>query len=140
MKVEGPSRAGAPASGPSRAGAAPGFSALVPGGGTAAAAPVSAAAGVVSVDALMALQQAEGPLERRRRSVARAGTMLDLLDEVKLALLDGQVGLPALERLARAVRTERAATDDPGLEGVLDQIETRAQVELAKLEARRAAA
>jgi hypothetical protein len=140
MKVEGPSRAGAPAGGPSRAGAAPGFSALVPGGGTAPAAPVSAAAGVVSVDALMALQQAEGPLERRRRSVARAGTMLDLLDEVKLALLDGQVGLPALERLARAVRTERAATDDPGLEGVLDQIETRAQVELAKLEARRAAA
>jgi hypothetical protein len=41
--------------------------------------------------------------------------------------------------LVDAVRQERSATDDPRLEGVLDEIETRAAVELAKREARAAA-
>ena len=35
---------------------------------------------------------------------------------------------------ASAVREERATTDDPKLEGLLDEIETRAAVEIAKLE------
>jgi hypothetical protein len=87
----------------------------------------------------MALQQEDGPLERRRRAVGRAGSMLDLLDEMKLNLLDGEPNAAALERLTRAVRSERAQTGDPGLEGVLDEIETRAAVELAKLEVSRAA-
>ncbi len=65
--------------------------------------------------------------------------MLDLLDEVKLSLLDGEPTTTALERLTRAVRSERAETGDPGLEGLLDEIETRAAVELAKLEVARAA-
>jgi len=39
-----------------------------------------------------------------------------------------------LERLARAIREQRSATEDPALEGLLDEIETRAAVELAKLE------
>jgi hypothetical protein len=61
--------------------------------------------------------------------------MLDMLDEVKLALMDGEPTGASLERLARAVRAERSKTDDPRLEGVLDEIETRAAVELAKQEA-----
>jgi hypothetical protein len=39
-----------------------------------------------------------------------------------------------MRALTRAVREQRALTDDPGLEGLLDEIETRAAVELAKLE------
>ena len=38
-----------------------------------------------------------------------------------------------LDRLRRAVRDERDATEDPGLEAVLDEIELRAAVEMAKL-------
>jgi hypothetical protein len=87
----------------------------------------------------MALQQEEGPRERRRRAVGRAGSMLDLLDEVKLGLLGGEPTAAALEKLVLALRSERAETGDPGLEGVLDEIETRAAVELAKLETARAA-
>ena len=40
-----------------------------------------------------------------------------------------------LADLARTVRDTRAAVDDPRLSGVLDEIELRARVELAKLEA-----
>lgn len=98
------------------------------------ASAVSSVAGVMGVEALLALQDVETPTERRRRSVRRAGRLLDELDEIKIALLGGELGQAQLERLARAIREQRSATEDPQLEGLLDEIETRAAVELAKLE------
>ena len=67
--------------------------------------------------------------------MSRAGRILDVLDEVKLALLDGGLSADHLERLRRAVREQRDGVDDPELSGLLDEIETRAAVEMAKLEA-----
>lgn len=136
MKVTGPNGTGA-TSGPR--GAKPtggGFklSGLDETAGATPAAGVGRVAGVMGVDALLALQDVGGPLERKRRAVSRAGRILDVLDEVKLALLDGGLNLGQLDRLRRAVRDERARTDDPKLEGVLDDIELRAAVEIAKLE------
>jgi len=112
----------------------------------AAAAREAASVGVANavsgatLEALIALQATPSALERRRRAVKRAGRLLDVLDDVKLALLEGADSAAALERLRRAVREERDATEDPRLEGVLNEIETRAAVELAKHEAIRAAA
>lgn len=94
---------------------------------------------VTSLDALLALQDVDGPLERRRRAVRRAGRILDVLDEVKLSLLEGGAGEAQLLQLTQAVRAERASTHDERLEGVLDEIETRAAVELAKREFAQAA-
>ena len=96
-------------------------------------------AAVMGVDALLTLQDIGGPLERRRRAVGRAGRLLDILDQVKVALLDGELSTHDLQRLQRALREQRDATDDPRLEGLLDEIETRAAVDLAKLEQARAA-
>ena len=96
---------------------------------------VSGVSSVMGVEALLALQDVESPTERRRRSVGRAGRLLDELDQIKIALLGGDLSQEQLDRLARAVREQRSATDDPKLEAVLDEIETRAAVELAKLEA-----
>ena len=141
---------GAPISGPQRVNGAPqggakagGFSADRTGkaGPSAASARVGAPAGVTSLDALLALQELDGPLERRRRSVRRAGRILDELDGVKLALLGSDERAPeALARLTRAVADQRSETDDAGLEQVLNEIELRAAVELAKREPRRGAA
>ena len=106
-------------------------------GGAVDAAPMARTAGptgVTSLDALLALQEVGGPLERRRRAVRRAGRILDVLDELKMALLDGHLPPAALERLLSAIHEERNGTDDPRLEGLLDEIETRAAVEMAKLE------
>jgi len=102
--------------------------------GAAQAARAGGVAGVMSVDAILALQDIGGPLERKRRAVSRAGRILDVLEDVKIALLSGDVSLNDLERLQKAVRDERLSTDDERLEGVLNEIETRAAVELAKLE------
>ena len=92
------------------------------------------------MDALIALQEASGPLDRRRRAARRASGILDALDEMKLCLLDGVTRPETFDRLRRLIREERAATDSPGMEGVLDEIDLRAAVELAKLEMSRAAA
>jgi hypothetical protein len=103
------------------------------------ASPVRGLSGVGSLDALLALQDVGGPLERRRRAVYRAGRLLDLLDGVKLSLLDGELPRGALQDLVQTVAEARHGSDDPGLEGVLDEIETRAAVELAKLQRQAAA-
>lgn len=104
------------------------------------AAPASVLTGIGSLDALLALQEVSGPLERRRRAVKRAGQILDVLDEIKVAILGGDLAPMALDRLMTVVRERRDNAEDPGLEAVLNEIETRAAVEIAKLEMARAAA
>jgi hypothetical protein len=142
MKVTGPSGpAGATGARSTPAqGATSGFSISTPSlsapSGVTAAASVNA---VSTLEALMALQEVGGPLERRRRAVWRADKILDALDGLKIELLEGQLNPAILERLTHAVREQRSMTDDPTLEGLLDQVETRAAVELAKLEGPRIA-
>jgi hypothetical protein len=103
-------------------------------GDVAAATRVSAALGVGSLDALLALQEVGGPIERRKKAVRRATIILDVLDDLKIAVLEGAIQPHTLGRLIEAVRQQRTRTGDARLEGVLDEIETRAAVELAKLE------
>jgi hypothetical protein len=138
MKVTGSGGVGrtGQAKGARPAGSGVAFTPIRPGGvaETNAAAGARAVTAVSSLDALLALQDVGGPLERRRRAVSRAGRLLDSLDEVRLAVLDGAVTPAILERLARGVREQRESTDDPRLEGLLGEIEMRAGVELAKLE------
>ena len=113
-----------------------GFRIATPGAaaGPSQTAAVSATRSVMGVDALVALQDVGGPLERRRRAVGRASRMLDALDDIKAGMLVGELSMGDLDRLRRAVRDERSHTDDPNLEAVLDEIELRAAVEVAKLE------
>ncbi|WP_332640524.1 flagellar assembly protein FliX [Brevundimonas sp.] len=141
MKVTGPTGPSSPqGSRPARASG--GFS--VPSTAAGSAAPPTAAAagvsGVGGVPALMALQGVEDVTERRRRAIRRGGGLLDRLEELKLALLQGEAGEGALDRLSRTLREERPVDADPGLNGLLDQIDLRAAVELAKAELRRTAA
>ncbi|MFL5295125.1 MAG: flagellar assembly protein FliX [Phenylobacterium sp.] len=137
MKVTGPGGIGPTAGArPMRDVGGDGFRLAMP---EAAAGPsqttsVSGTRSVMGLDALVALQDVGGPLERRRRAVGRASRMLDALDDIKAGLLVGELSVGDLDRLRRAVRDERAATEDPTLEAVLDEIELRAAVEVAKLE------
>ena len=139
MKVGGSNGVGS-AQGPAGRGAKPaasGFSIASPDGAqeTQASTRLASTLGIGSIDALLALQEVGGPTERRRKAVRRAGVILDVLDDLKIAVLDGAGIAPAtLGRLVEAVRQERARTGDTRLEDVLDEIETRAEVEMAKLE------
>ena len=139
MKVNG---VGGPSATPTsrpaaRSGAGFSLPGSAPTSGAHAASASSSASSVAGVSALMALQGVEDPTERRRRSIRRASSLLDRLDELKLAMLGGADAASVLEKLARNVAEERPEDSDAGLKSVLDQIDLRAAVELAKLEARR---
>lgn len=144
MKVQGPGGVGA-ASGSRASKPAPGggvFTPVTTSGGAeiARTAPAAGPVSVSSLEALMAMQDVGGPLERKRRAVARGGRLLDALDQLKIGMLGGDLPRSAVEGLARAAREQRQGTDDPELDALLAQIETRAAVELAKFDMGRAAA
>jgi hypothetical protein len=94
----------------------------------AAAAPKAA----TSLDALMALQGVEDPTERRKRSVARGKGALDVLDDLKMGLLSGNLDSSTVNRLRDAAANLKSSSGDPGLDAVLSEIELRVEVELAK--------
>ena len=94
-----------------------------------AAAPKAAA----NIDALLALQGVEEDLvERRKRSVARGKTALDVLDDLKMGLLSGNLDASTVMRLRDAAANLKSSSGDPGLDAVLSEIELRVEVELAK--------
>jgi hypothetical protein len=97
---------------------------------TRSAAPPKAAA---NIDALLALQGVdEDPVERRKRSVARGRGALDVLDDLKIGLLSGNLETATVNRLRDAAAALKSSSGDPGLDAVLSEIELRVEVELAK--------
>lgn len=101
---------------------------------TESAATVSTASPVASVDALLAIQEVPNERESKRQAVRRGGDMLDILDEIRMGILMGSVPQNRLEQLVRLVEKRRDEFLDPNLSAVLDEIELRARVELAKLD------
>jgi hypothetical protein len=101
-------------------------------------AAVEAPAAVASVDALLAAQGVGGNLEDdvRKRLIRRGEDILDRLEELRHALLTGTVPKERLIQLAQMVRARRDTVADPRLATLLDEIELRAEVELAKLSRR----
>jgi hypothetical protein len=133
MRIYGPNGTtlGSPASTTRRTGSS-GFA--LPDAGSApetrsAAAPKAAA----NIDALLALQGIEeDPVERRKRSVKRGKGALDVLDDLKIGLLSGNLDAATVSRLRDAAANLKASSGDPGLDAVLSEIELRVEVELAK--------
>lgn len=89
---------------------------------------------LAAVDALISIQEVPDATARRAKAVARAETILDLLDDIKLALLSGAMPRSRMTKLTRIVADARSDVSSEHLSGVLDEIELRAKVELAKLE------
>ena len=89
------------------------------------------------VDSLLALQGSDDVAERHGRARARGEALLDRLDSLRTDILLGRIPRHRLDELSALVRSSRAKVDDPRLGDVLDEIELRAEVELAKLEAGR---
>lgn len=126
--------AGAPAAGPRKAGkAAGGF--RVDGGPKAAGATTSAvpAAPTETLSALIALQSgASDDRPSRAKVLVAAQRILDLLDRLRMGLLDGAVSIDDLNALATAAARPSAVESDAGLAALCDDIALRARVELAK--------
>ena len=97
------------------------------------AAPASKALSVGQLDALLSLQEAPGGAgESAKRAKKRASSLLDQLDRIKLELLSGGIPQSSLSHLNQLIKSHRETVMDPDLGGILDEIELRVQVELAK--------
>lgn len=100
---------------------------------SAGPAQASAAFGALGLDALLAIQSEDDVLtSRRRRQVKRSHDILDALDDIKVSVLSGDLDDEALLRLQGLIALHREDIEDNRLQGVLNEIETRAFVELAK--------
>jgi hypothetical protein len=132
MKIEGPRQTGA-AGTPRKAASSEASGFVLP---AEEAAPSAAASGVraaSSLDAVLALQAQSYDPQRRGRQVRRGGKTLDALEALARAHLDGAEPHAARLHLA-ALQGQSENTGDPALDSVLDAIDVRAAVELAKLE------
>ena len=74
----------------------------------------------------------EDPTERKKRAVVKGRKALDMLDELKIAVLDGSIDSPTLARLKVASEGLTEGSGDIGLDSVLGEIDLRVAVELAK--------
>jgi len=88
---------------------------------------------IAAVDNILMLQGMDDSTSGRSRAIAHGAGLLEMLDEVRDGLLAGGIPRITLNRIANAV-SRRDGFADPKLQGVLDEIELRARVELAKLE------
>ncbi len=94
---------------------------------------VSGGAAFAPVDTLLALQEVSDDPGGRNRGRRHGEALLDHLDELHLGLLSGRLSIDAMKRLSAMVEAKRGQVDDPRLAQILNEIEIRAAVELAKL-------
>lgn len=133
MRIENNPRTGAVAGRSAARGNAQGVAFVVGEAGAQAqrAAAVGAAAPAAGIDALLALQAAGDATQGRKRQLRRGRSLLDTLDALKLDLLAGRASEGHLNQLMALISQARERTE-PGLDALLDDIELRARVELAK--------
>lgn len=132
MRVEAPNRtglAGSPAAARRTSGG--GFS-LGQTEAPKSQSPAVALRTVGGIDALLALQGVEDPVERRRRAVKHGRRALDALDEVKIGLLAGTLDQATMLRLQSVATDLHDGSGDDRLDQVLAEIDLRVAVELAK--------
>lgn len=112
------------------------FSAFLSETDETAAPSVGAASGVSGIEALLAAQTVGDALQdggKKRRAVSHGNDILDRLEDLRAAILTGAVSKSKLIELAQMLREKREAGLDDELNAILDDIELRAEVELAKL-------
>lgn len=101
---------------------------------TSQPAKTGAAAPMVALDSLLAIQaEQDATAERRKRAVRRGHSLLDALDALKLSVLSGRLEPGDLLTIKARLMEERGHSGDPRLDEIIAHIELRAEVELAKL-------
>ncbi len=85
-----------------------------------------------NVAGVIGLQEVDDALTRAAKGKMRAEDILAKLDDLRLDLLAGAVSRDKLLQLTHLVASRRHEVTDPRLGEVLDEIDLRAQVELAK--------
>lgn len=101
--------------------------------GSTSAAGLSGSGPIGGLDALLSLQAVDDPGQRDRQAKSRAHGILDRLEELRIDLLAGRVSVGRLQHIVETLGRSREQVEDPRLADLLDDVDLRAHVELAKL-------
>ncbi len=88
----------------------------------------------VSMDALLSLQEMPEDELKKRKALEESRFTLEALESLRHALLSGPIPEHLLKTLTRVVAQQKSRVEDPRLMSIIEDIELRAAVELAKLE------
>ena len=137
MKIDGPNRTSAASGtkGKGKTSSADGSFGDLLTGGVKEARGAAASHSIASIDALLMAQTVEDPTERaaRKRMRVRADSILTELENMRIALLTGTLTVGHVIDIADVVAAHREKIMDPRLHAILDEIDLRAQIEIAKL-------
>lgn len=100
---------------------------------TGGAKEVSGAMPTTPISALAMLNEVEDATESPKKSVERGNDILDELEKIRDGLLFGGISVSRLENIQRMLASKEGMVQDPVLAEVIEEIEIRAAVELAKL-------
>ena len=89
------------------------------------------------LDGLLSIQQLENDVMEKKKAIQQGDDVLDYLDQLRHGLLRGRLSTMQVQNLVHAVKQMNYNVSDPRLKQILGAIETRAAVELAKLEMNR---
>jgi hypothetical protein len=131
MRIQATAKTGVSAAGAARRTAGSGFSVGNDNAPGAASSP-NAATALGSIDALLALQGVEDATERRRRFARRGAKALDMLDALKVEILEGRMDVGTLSKLEAMLGELTERSGESRLDETLDAIGVRVAVELAK--------
>lgn len=96
---------------------------------------VSATAALTSADAIFAAQSISDEEERqiRKKLIKKGNTLLENLEEIREGLLSGEISKDRLIEISRFVKQKDVSSADQKLQEIMQEIELRVEVELAKL-------
>jgi len=99
--------------------------------------PIATPAAVSGATTWLGLQEVSEEELARKRSLKQGKSMIDALDKLRDGLLRGTLSHSTIRELERTANEQRATATDPKLIQILDEIELRVAVELAKIECAR---
>ena len=104
-------------------------------GGVSKQDQIQATSAMTSADAIFAAQMVQDEEERqiRQKLVKKGNALLEKLEEIRDGLLAGEISREKLIEISRFVKERDMQSSDPRLQEILQEIELRVEVELAKL-------
>jgi len=100
--------------------------------------PAAEAVPLSNVTMMLSLQEVSDDEIATKKALKHGQVTLDLLEEFRHGLLMGQFSESSIKQLEQLVNNQRQPTNSPKLNAILDDIELRAAVELAKIEVAKA--
>lgn len=95
---------------------------------------MSNVASPAAMSGMLALQEVSDEEVRRKNLIKQGDDMLDSLEHLRRRLLTGTVPMQVLQDINKQLIAQKQSVSDPLLKAIINDIELRTAVELAKLE------